>query len=53
MDWERPYILLVDPVYRARPGCIGIFNTWFHSFWEFPVACIRIPIVVTPSGALR
>ena len=37
MDWKRPYILLVNLVYRARPGCIGILNTLFRSFCEFPV----------------
>ena len=40
MDWKRPYILLVNLVYRAPPGCIGILNTLFRSFCEFPVACI-------------
>ena len=50
MDWKRPYILIVNPAYRARPDCIEIFNPWFRSFWEFPVACIGIPKAVTPSG---
>ena len=50
MDWKRPYILIVNLAYRARPSCIEIFNTWFRSFWEFPVACIGIPKALTPSG---
>ena len=50
MDWKRPYILIVNLAYRARPGCIGTFNTWFCIFWEFPVAYIGIPKAVTPSG---
>ena len=51
MDWKRPYILLVNLVYRARPGCIEMFNTWFRSFCEFPVACIGIPKAITLLGA--
>ena len=47
MDWKRPYILLLNLVYRARPGCIGILNTLFRSFCEFPVACIWIQKAVT------
>ena len=50
MDRKRPYILIVNLAYRARPGCIEIFNTWFRSFWEFPVACIGVSKAVTPSG---
>ena len=53
-EWIRkcPYILLVNLAYRARPGCIGILNTLFRSFCEFPVACIWIQKAITPLGAL-
>ena len=35
MDWQRPYILIVNLAYRAGHGCIGILNTLFRSFCEF------------------
>ncbi len=51
MDWKLPYIFIVKPVYRAGHGCIGVLNTLFRSFCEFPVACVRIRSIVTPLGA--
>ena len=37
MDWKRPYVLIVNLVYRAGHGYIGNLNTSFRSFCEFPV----------------
>ena len=37
MDWKRPYVLIVNLVYRAGHGYIGNLNTLFRSFCEFPV----------------
>ena len=51
MDWKCPYILLLNRTYRARPGCIGIHNTLFCSFCEFPVAYIWTKKGLTPLGA--
>ena len=52
MDWKRPYILIVNLAYRAGHGyIIGILNTLFRSFREFPVACVLFQSVVTPLGA--
>ena len=50
MDWKLPYTSFYT-TYRAGHGCIGILSTLFHSFCEFPVACIRIQSIVTPLGA--
>ena len=51
MDWKRPYILIVKPVYRAGHGFIGILNTLFCGFCEFSVTFVRIQSVVAPLGA--
>ena len=51
MDWKRPYILIVNLAYRAGHDYIGILNTLFRSFCEFPVTCVLFQSVVTPLGA--
>ena len=51
MDWKHPYIFIVNLAYRARHGYIGILNTLFRSFCEFPVAYVHIQSVVTLLGA--
>ena len=35
MDWKRPYILIVNLAYRARPGCIEILIHGFVAFGSF------------------
>ena len=41
---------IVNLAYRARHGYMGILNTSFHSFCEFPVVYVQIQSVVTPLG---
>ena len=40
MDWKCPYILIVNLLYRAGHGYIGILNTLFRRFCEFPMAYV-------------
>ena len=47
MDWKRLYILIVNLAYRAGHSYTGILNTLFHSFCEFPGACVRIQSIVS------
>ena len=51
MDWKLPYIFIVKPAYKDGHGCIGVLNTLFRSFCEFPMACVRIQSIITPLGA--